>query len=472
MTRVEGAHASNAERQLVRDMLYNSEYDTLVRPVKDPRDILSVKFGLSIVQLMDVDERNQIMTTSVWIKQEWHDYRLQWNPANYSGITTIPVPQDAIWRPDTVLYNYAEGTYCADFAAKAILSYTGKIYHVPPAIFKSPCSIDIEYFPFDVQRCLMKFGTWAYSGSQIRLEIMEGHAVKEDFWENEEWEIINAPGKNVSMKYPCCTDTYYHVVYTMVLRRRSLFYVVNLIVPCIVMAMLIMCVFCLPPDSGEKISLSISVLLALTVFQLLMAEIMPPTSSATPLVGKFLLFTTILVSSSIVVTVAVLNLHHRSASTHRMRPWVKKLFMQFLPKMLNMSYKRKPCNFKTIRRAYHLHEMAMDVDMQMKLMNLQAPESEVRCTSNGVRHSKPNSKPRMPGGGDYALLQEVRYITHYMRNEEKTLQAREDWQYVAVVLDRLFLTIFITCSIVGTCAIMLPGPLNAKIDVENEEWLP
>ena len=55
------------------------------------------------------------------------------------------------------------------------------------------------------------------------------------------------------------------------------------------------------------------------------------------LTGKYLLFTMILVTLSILVTVIVLNVHFRSSSTHRMAPWVNKVFLQFLPKILMMS---------------------------------------------------------------------------------------------------------------------------------------
>ena len=54
------------------------------------------------------------------------------------------------------------------------------------------------------------------------------------------------------------------------------------------MQVLVMIAFCLPPDAGEKISLGISVLLAFTVFLLMVAENVPRTSLHIPIMGKLI----------------------------------------------------------------------------------------------------------------------------------------------------------------------------------------
>lgn len=106
-----------------------------------------------------------------------------------------------------------------------------------------------------------------------------------DLVENVEWECDGMPAtKNVIM-YGCCSDPYPDITYTLLLRRRSSFYVFNLLLPCFLISFLAPLGFFLPADSGEKVSLGVTVLLSLTVFQLVVAESMPPSESV-PLIGK------------------------------------------------------------------------------------------------------------------------------------------------------------------------------------------
>ena len=136
--------------------------------------------------------------------------------------------------------------------------------------------------------------------------------------------------------YPCCSEPYPDIKFNITIRRKTLFYTVNLILPCVAICSVTLLVFYIPANSGEKITMGITILNSLNIFLLLVAEINPPTSLATPLIGKYLLFTMVLVTCSIIVTVFVLNIHFRSPSTHVMSPWVQELFLKVLPRLLFM----------------------------------------------------------------------------------------------------------------------------------------
>ena len=108
----------------------------------------------------------------------------------------------------------------------------------------------------------------------------------QEYYISTEWDVMSAHAIRNEKYYPCCKEPYFDIIFYLGLRRKSLFYIVNVIIPCVGISFLSVLVFYLPSDSGEKVSLSISILLSLTVFFLLLAEIIPSTSLSVPLLGK------------------------------------------------------------------------------------------------------------------------------------------------------------------------------------------
>ena len=216
-----------------------------------------------------------------------------------------------------------------------------------------PLKIKILNSQSTKQECILKFGSWTYDGCEVDLkhmfqeqagvgdlDIIDKGIDLKDFYRSVEWDLLtvrakkNAPESFVGNRW--CNEPVTDITFNITMRRKTLFHTVNLIIPCVAISFLTVLVFYLPSDSGEKITLCISILLSLTVFFLLLAEIIPPTSLVVPLIGKYLLFTMILVTLSIIVTVIVLNVHFRKPSTHTMSPWVRKVFLNILPRLLVM----------------------------------------------------------------------------------------------------------------------------------------
>uniref|UniRef100_A0A8C0WQB5 Neuronal acetylcholine receptor subunit alpha-2 n=2 Tax=Castor canadensis TaxID=51338 RepID=A0A8C0WQB5_CASCN len=480
-----GLH-TQAEDRLFKHLF--GDYNRWARPVPNTSDVVIVRFGLSIAQLIDVDEKNQMMTTKVWLKQEWNDYKLRWNPVDFGNITSLRVPSEMIWIPDIVLYNNADGEFAVTHMTKAHLFSTGTVHWVPPAIYKSSCSIDVTFFPFDQQNCKMKFGSWTYDKAKIDLEQMEQMVDLKDYWESGEWAIVNATGTYNSKKYDCCAEIYPDVTYYFVIRRLPLFYTINLIIPCLLISCLTVLVFYLPSECGEKITLCISVLLSLTVFLLLITEIIPSTSLVIPLIGEYLLFTMIFVTLSIVITVFVLNVHHRSPSTHDMPRWVQLALLGCVPRWLLMNRPlphlelQEPRGLKLIP-SYHWLETNVDAE-EREGEEEEEEEDRWVCTGHpapsvGVLSTRdalhlgvsgPKSEALSSQEGEILLspriqkaLEGVHYIADHLRSEDADSSVKEDWKYVAMVIDRIFLWLFIIVCFLGTVGLFLPPFLAGMI---------
>uniref|UniRef100_A0A914NX64 Neurotransmitter-gated ion-channel transmembrane domain-containing protein n=1 Tax=Meloidogyne incognita TaxID=6306 RepID=A0A914NX64_MELIC len=120
------------------------------------------------------------------------------------------------------------------------------------------------------------------------------------------------------------------------MRRRTLYYGFNFIMPCLLTTMMSLLGFTLPPEAGEKITLQITVLLSICFFLSILSEMSPPTSEAVPLLGLFFSSCMLIVTASTVFTVYVLNLHYRTPETHEMGKTARTLLLYWLPWMLRM----------------------------------------------------------------------------------------------------------------------------------------
>ncbi|XP_024139531.1 neuronal acetylcholine receptor subunit alpha-9-II isoform X2 [Oryzias melastigma] len=326
---VHGAQGHYAQK-LLNDLMEN--YSNALRPVEDTDSALNVTLQITLSQIKDMDERNQVLIAYLWIRQTWHDAYLKWNKDDYDGLDVIHIPSSLVWRPDLVLYNKADDDFSGPMDTNVRLRYNGEITWDAPAITKSSCVVDVSYFPFDSQECNLTFGSWTYNGNQVDIFMGMDSGDLSDFVENVEWECHGMPAtKNVIM-YGCCSDPYPDITYTVLLQRRSSFYIFNLLLPCFLISFLAPLGFYLPADSGEKVSLGVTVLLALTVFQLMVAESMPPSESV-PLIGKYYIATMTMVTASTALTIFIMNIHFCGVEAKPVPHWAKVLIIDYMSKI-------------------------------------------------------------------------------------------------------------------------------------------
>uniref|UniRef100_A0A8C0QW95 Acetylcholine receptor subunit alpha n=1 Tax=Canis lupus dingo TaxID=286419 RepID=A0A8C0QW95_CANLU len=343
---------SEHETRLVAKLF--EDYNSVVRPVEDHRQAVEVTVGLQLIQLINVDEVNQIVTTNVRLKQN----------------------------------------------------------------------------------CSMKLGTWTYDGSVVAINPESDQPDLSNFMESGEWVIKESRGWKHWVFYACCPSTpYLDITYHFVMQRLPLYFIVNVIIPCLLFSFLTGLVFYLPTDSGEKMTLSISVLLSLTVFLLVIVELIPSTSSAVPLIGKYMLFTMVFVIASIIITVIVINTHHRSPSTHVMPDWVRKVFIDTIPNIMFFSTMKRPSREKQDKKIF-----TEDIDIS-DISGKPGPPP-MGFHSPLIKH--PEVKSAIEG---------VKYIAETMKSDQESNNAAEEWKYVAMVMDHILLGVFMLVCIIGTLAV-------------------
>ncbi|XP_030010278.1 neuronal acetylcholine receptor subunit alpha-9-like [Sphaeramia orbicularis] len=323
------AHGRYAQK-LLNDLFTN--YTNALRPVEDTDHIINVTLQITLSQIIDMDERNQILTTYLWVRQVWMDFYLSWKKEDYDGLDTIRIPSSYVWRPDIVLYNSADDEFSSSMETNVVIRNDGQVMWDQPAITKSSCSVDVAFFPFDVQQCHLTFGSWTHNGNQMDLINALDSADLADFVPNVEWEVLGMPAKKNVILYGCCSDPYPDITFTLHLKRRASFYIFNLLIPCMMISFLAPLGFYLPADSGEKVSLGVTVLLALTVFQLLVAESMPPSESV-PLIGKYYIATMTMVTASTALTIFIMNIHHCGPEARPVPGWVQRLILNHLARI-------------------------------------------------------------------------------------------------------------------------------------------
>ncbi|KTF73799.1 hypothetical protein cypCar_00046565, partial [Cyprinus carpio] len=151
-----------------------------------------------------------------------------------------------------------------------------------------------------------------------------------------------------------------------------------------------------------------------------------------PLIGEYLVFTMIFVTLSIVITVFAINIHHRSSSTHHsMAPWVRRIFLHHLPKLLCMRS--------------HVDRYAT---------------TAARSGREGLGYGKSSDQDTTPLlNAEHSLqaaLDSIRYITLHVVKENEVREVVQDWKFVGQVLDRVFLWVFLLVSLLGSALLFIP----------------
>ena len=312
----------------------------------------------------------------------------------------------------------------------------------------------------------------------------ENGSSRSQYIESAEWNLEDVMKVRNAKKYSCCEHKLADISITIVMDRKPLFYLFNLVIPCLIILSMILLGFFLPPESGERITLSITVLLAMAVFLQLVGESLPRNSETVPLLGKFYITIMAEISISLMLTCWVLSIHyHGSGGSVKAVPlWARIVVLQWLGYLLCVG---KPDGsspeIPNTDLRYHQDDgkrkggpFALDWETTF------APAANCHCTrcmhARGAHYSGERSpdesrlievrytgetspvdfpEPRREKPRDPKLSEEISVLVNSIREREKVEKHQEDWRYFAMVMDRFFFWFYSMTILISTLTIFL-----------------
>ena len=170
---------------------------------------------------------------------------------------------------------------------KLMITEDGNCTWDAPVTLNSQCLINVGRFPFDEQTCHVAIGSWTYSGHKINMSYSERNAVLNDYIRNGEWDVKSAIlGHNFRYYLPG-NIPYPDVTLTLKIKRRPLYYGLQLILPLAVISMLTIFSFILPLKSETQISIVITLVVAISVYSIIISSALPETSDSASVLQKY-----------------------------------------------------------------------------------------------------------------------------------------------------------------------------------------
>ncbi|XP_035666635.1 neuronal acetylcholine receptor subunit alpha-10-like [Branchiostoma floridae] len=439
-----GVAGQYAALPLRKKLLEN--YDRRVRPVLDQSTTVRLDVDVALRQVVDLNELQEVFTTLMWLRLYWTDELLQWNTSQYDGLTTTTFHSSEVWRPDIFLINnIGQGSGNLLPVTDVSVSSEGRVAWRQPSLFSSSCKVDVSQFPYDEQTCILEFSSWLYGGNDLDLFNISATMDLTAFQQNDQFEVTHTKVERKVTFYACCPGPWPSIELHIHLKRRRLFYIVNMVVPCLDLLMLNLAAFYIPPDSGERLGFTITVLLSLVVFQQLLTTQLPATSTSTPMLGKFFTATIVLVTISLLITILVLRLSHPSHPSRPLPRWLRRLVLHYMASFFCM------CN---IANDIHAKKRSTPKTPQDGNNDWSDDDTGMNDIVLGSRHqiTIDDQKHRSTLK---TISSKVENISDYLQGKENDDEEESEWKMAALVLDRAAMLATAIASVVISLVFLL-----------------
>uniref|UniRef100_A0A914KR64 Neurotransmitter-gated ion-channel ligand-binding domain-containing protein n=1 Tax=Meloidogyne incognita TaxID=6306 RepID=A0A914KR64_MELIC len=243
------------------------------RPVTHPSKIINVSMSVFLYQIIKLDAVKNTISLSGSFEMYWQDEFLQWEPDTYEGATEIFLgnyklinawnilsikASTDIWIPEFSLYYSVNFNDAVKLQSNndVRVNFTGHVRYWIPFSTESLCSMDVKFFPFDIQRCTLLLGSWAHSNDSIKYSLYSKNLSLIDFYDNQEWQLdlkeshITSDGFLYDYLDPPLF--WEMIVIDLVVSRQRFYYVFNLVIPSAMITFVAVVGFHTPSSSGKN----------------------------------------------------------------------------------------------------------------------------------------------------------------------------------------------------------------------------
>ncbi|XP_070817546.1 5-hydroxytryptamine receptor 3A-like [Chaetodon trifascialis] len=420
--------------------------DKMVRPVNSFSDPLNVTITITIVGIAGVDEKSQTLTTVIWRILEWDIEGLSWDEKE-CGATRVSILRENLWIPDIHISEFMDEEESPQ-TPYVYLYNTGHVYDDKPVRVVTACKLIIYTFPFDIQNCTLTFGSFLHFASDIRVfnsttaeDILEeSKAVLET---SGEWDLadITVSSSNLVIS----AGSYSELKYNLILRRRPVLYVVNLLIPSCFLITVDLFSFLLPPQSVDRSSFKMTLILGYTVFLLIMNDLLPVTGETTPLMNVFFSVSLALMVASLLETVFITKIQFSSSHFSAVPHWLSVLVLRYLAVIVCLPSKKKSTPITV-----YLNPSTRGQPMNSNIINTSV--SHIHTISGGTRSVKPTAEPALD-----ELKKLTKHLTAIRLQVDKHFQGSktsQEWHMIGIVIDRLLFGLYLVFIIVSFITIV------------------
>lgn len=271
-------------------------YDPRVPPSSDRANQFSqagtdVDVELVVFKVIRVGLPDSRLEVKAWLRMEWFDERLAWDPADFGGIretfyaaTNVPdIELNEIWTPDFTMYNAGEGMGTSFDSALAKVTYDGHVFWSRPGILILLCKYSgIIDFPNDAPICKAEFGGWALSGAyqglksfKVNVRTINESATSAPSYASFDLVNVSASASDYVYEHSSAEPWPVALVRFHLRRVNQVSWLLTVVMPAIFLTYLATVVAFIPPESGERLGYGITLVVALEVGKTTLVGIVP-----------------------------------------------------------------------------------------------------------------------------------------------------------------------------------------------------